>query len=96
MRLNTRVESVPSPYRLIVKEKRFEHAGSDVFEWETSEVECGLIMWAAGTGPTPLTETLTTRLVDCAAELGSGTKQERNEEKKIGGRKARLDIWSRQ
>ena len=96
VRLNTRVESVPSPYRLIVKEKRFEHAGSDVFEWETSEVECGLIMWAAGTGPTPLTETLTTRLVDCAAELGSGTKQERNEEKKIGGRKARLDIWSRQ
>ena len=96
VRLNTRVESVESPFRVVVREKRFEHENSDEFEWETSEVECGLIMWAAGTGPAPLTEVLTERLVDCGAILGSGSAADDSPSSADKDAKFRMDIWTRQ
>jgi NADH dehydrogenase FAD-containing subunit len=67
VRLNTRVDRVQSARQLVLRQKRaVEGAGGDAPpEWDTMELECGLIMWAAGTGPTPLTETLIQRLKDC-------------------------------
>ena len=66
--LGTRVESVDSPTSLSIKTKRRGpdegSGGGSGDAWERSTVNCGLIMWAAGTGPAPLTETLNTRLVE--------------------------------
>ena len=75
--LNTRVERVNSPTSVTLKTRRAHAAGQagtdadsgDVTadEWDAPRgVECGLVMWAAGTGPSELTERLNARLVDCA------------------------------
>lgn len=61
VRLHTRVESVDSPARLTVRT-------ADAVE----TIACGLIVWAAGTGPTPLTETLIDRLNDCGVVETAG------------------------
>ena len=65
--LNARVSRVDSPQRMVLKQKRFGDggAGSAEVTWDVLELQCGLIMWAAGTGPAALTETLVRRLVDC-------------------------------
>jgi NADH dehydrogenase FAD-containing subunit len=66
--LNARVSRVDSPQRIVIKQKRFGDGGAGRAEvtWDEVELNCGLIMWAAGTGPAALTETLVRRLVDCA------------------------------
>ena len=46
-------------------EEQSGEKGSEAFTWEQAELDCGLIMWAAGTGPAPLTTTLLERLSDC-------------------------------
>lgn len=75
--LSTRVDRVHSPYKLTLKQRRPQGdstAGlqSEV-DWELSDLRCGLIMWAAGTGPTPLTKLVLKRLVDCNPELAEAT-----------------------
>ena len=83
--LGTRVEVVERPTRLVIKRKRGgsggsrggssrgSSGGSEVL-FDRSTVNCGLVMWAAGTGPAPLTDTLNTRLVDCTppGSVGDG------------------------
>ena len=85
--LGTRVEVVERPTRLVIKQKRGGSGGSREGSsggsggssealFDRSTVNCGLVMWAAGTGPAPLTDTLNTRLVDCVppdpADNGDG------------------------
>lgn len=88
--LNTRVECVTSPFRLEVREKSGE---------TTSPLECGLIMWAAGTGPTRLTEALISRLDDCfvpadvPADDGGGSTAEAAE---TDDATFWADVWARQ
>lgn len=65
VRLNTRVESIESPTRLSVKTRKAE--GKD--DWEKSNLECGLIMWAAGTGPRQLTTKIIDRLKEQVGSL---------------------------
>lgn len=68
VRLNTRVESIESPTRLSIKTRVADGRdakarvvdGRD--EWEVSQLDCGLIMWAAGTGPRPLTTKIINRI----------------------------------
>jgi NADH dehydrogenase FAD-containing subunit len=67
VRLETRVEEVFSPSRLRVQ-RRAGGGSADGSAWESRELGCGLVMWAAGTGPTPLTERLLSRLADGAAD----------------------------
>ena len=54
MLLGTRVEAVERPTKLVITRK---HGGSGGGEGaaERSTVNCGLVMWAAGTGPASLT-----------------------------------------
>ena len=52
--LGTRVEAVERPTRLVTTRERGGSAGGEGAV-ERSTVNCGLVMWAAGTGPASLT-----------------------------------------
>lgn len=108
VRLNTRVASVVSPYRLVIKQRQDDAppAAAGASAWVESTVDCGLIVWAAGTGPTSLTKKLLSRLVDCQGAASEPTSTTAglataNAAAGAGGRAAvtaieRAEFWARQ
>jgi len=69
VRLGTRVEGIESPTRLTIKTRVGEGDGDEA--WERSMLTCGLIMWAAGTGPRQLTTKIIERIEEDVGELGT-------------------------
>jgi NADH dehydrogenase FAD-containing subunit len=61
VRLGTRVQRVHTPNRLTVCSTGADAAGGSD---RPEDIDCGLIIWAAGTGPVPLTELVRSRLDD--------------------------------
>ena len=67
VRLGARVVEVPTPRRVVIRRCIEEPSGAveECIEDEVSPIEeiaCGMVVWAAGTGPVPLTERLLAQL----------------------------------
>lgn len=82
--LGTRVEAVERPTKLVITRKRGGSGGGEGAA-ERSTVNCGLVMWAAGTGPASLTDTLNSRLADCVPPALTDSAEDNGEDDGAGG-----------